>query len=948
MTATTTTRPRSGALLPTIVIATVLAMLATIFSYLWTSKLWFESLGYTRVFWTRLGARAGLFVGFGLLMAAAVTVSIVAAFRWRPRTRPTAPTSVALERYREMLEERLWVVAGVPAALLGLMSGWSAAAEADVFLAWTRRASFGQTDPRFGLDVGFYVFEYPWWRFVLSFALSVVAFAGLSAAIVHFAVGSFSFSGRKRQVSRAAQVQLSVVAVVGLVLYGLWTLLGRYGVQVTTNSRFTGMNYTDDHARLGASLVVAIIAFLVAALFGVNIVLRRWIQPLAAIVLMVVSGMILSLIYPAAVQAISVRPNEPDRERPYIERHIAATRAAYGLDKVEVSDYAATTTVSAGQLRSDAESLPGIRLIDPAIVGATFEQLQQVRGYYSFPSVLDVDRYQVDGTETDVVVAARELDQGGLPDHNWNTIHTVYTHGNGLVAAYGNRRQTAGEPDWLARDIPPTGKLAEHEARIYYGEKLDTFAVVGRRDGEPAIELDTPGGGEQGGETTTVYDGEGGVAIGSWFRRALYAIRFGDINLLLSNRVNPRSKILYDRTPAERVQAVAPWLTVDSNVLPTIVDGRIVWIVDGYTTSNSYPNSHRITLRNAISDAQTTTNPAEIPAQINYMRNSVKATVDAYDGTVTLYAWDDTDPLLKAWSAVYPGTVRPRTDIEPSLLSHLRYPEDMFKVQREVLGRYHMTDPMTWFNQPDLWVVPADPVRGSSVKEPPYYLTVKMPGDSDATFSQTSVFVPNNRSNLASYMAVNADARSADYGRIRILRMSGTHQIDGPGQTYNAINTDTTVANKLRPFVNQGTAEAKFGNLLTLPVGGGLLYVQPIYTMRPGNNGANYPALRFVVVRFGEHVGIGDTLQQALDEVFKGDSGAATGEDDQGDSKTDTGKPDETGPADTAAAAAALEDAEQAFADADAALRRGDLATYQAKTAEAKALVAKALRALGR
>ena len=458
MPATTTTRPRSGALLPTIVIATALAMLATIFSYLWTSKLWFESLGYTRVFWTRLGARAGLFVGFGLLMAAAVTVSIVAAFRWRPRTRPTAPTSVALERYREMLEERLWVVAGVPAALLGLMSGWSAAAEADVFLAWTRRASFGQTDPRFGLDVGFYVFEYPWWRFVLSFALSVVAFAGLSAAIVHFAVGSFSFSGRKRQVSRAAQVQLSVVAVVGLVLYGLWTLLGRYGVQVTTNSRFTGMNYTDDHARLGASLVVAIIAFLVAALFGVNIVLRRWIQPLAAIVLMVVSGMILSLIYPAAVQAISVRPNEPDRERPYIERHIAATRAAYGLDKVEVSDYAATTTVSAGQLRSDAESLPGIRLIDPAIVGATIEQLQQVRGYYSFPSVLDVDRYQDDGTETDVVVAARELDQGGLPDHNWNTIHTVYTHGNGLVAAYGNRRQTAGEPDWLARGIPPPGK----------------------------------------------------------------------------------------------------------------------------------------------------------------------------------------------------------------------------------------------------------------------------------------------------------------------------------------------------------------------------------------------------------------------------------------------------------------------------------------------------------
>ena len=438
--------------------------------------------------------------------------------------------------------------------------------------------------------------------------------------------------------------------------------------------------------------------------------------PTIGLVLLLLSAIVLGLVYPGAVQYFSVRPDEPDRERSYIKANIEATRAAYGVDKVEITDYSAKTTATAGQLKTDAEALPGIRLIDPNVVGPAYEQLQQVRGYYSFPKILDVDRYTIDGKETDAVVAVREMDLTGVED-NWNNLKTVYTHGYGLVAAYGNRRQPGGEPEWIVKDIPPTGPIDEHEPRIYFGElqgqRPDQYSIVGAPAGRPPIELDTPGGGEGGNPKTYTYTGKGGVEVGSLWRRVLYAAKFADVNILLSDRVNEASKIIYDRTPRERVQAVAPWLKVDGDAYPAVVEGRIVWIVDGYTTSNSYPNSERVNLNDVTSDAQTSaggTVVAQPQDDINYMRNSVKAVVDAYDGTVKLYAWDDTDPVLKTWSQAFPGVVQPKAAISKDLLDHLRYPQDFFKVQRQILARYHMTDPDNWYQQSSLWDVPNDPV----------------------------------------------------------------------------------------------------------------------------------------------------------------------------------------------------------------------------------------------
>ena len=697
------------------------------------------------------------------------------------------------------------------------------------------------------------------------------------------------------------------------------------------------------------------ISVLTAVLFFVYSRRPGWRIPITAAILMVVSSLIVGVAYPSFVQSFDVKPDEPDKERPYIQYNITATRAAYGVANTEIYDYAATTSAEAGQLKSDAAAIPGIRLIDPSMVRETYEQLQQVRGFYSFAPTLDVDRYMINGVETDVVIAAREMDQTGLTNKQWNNLHTVYTHGYGLAAAYGNRRQAGGEPEWLAKDIPTIGLLKPTEPRIYYGEQQDAYVVVGRQDGEAAIEFDTPGGGDSSGEQFNTYNGTGGVAIGNMVTRALYASRFADINLLLSDRINSNSKILYDRTPSDRVAAVAPWLTVDSDIYPAIVDGRIVWIVDAYTTTASYPNSQAISLKSAASRSSVQTGISS--DKVNYVRNSVKATVDAYDGSVTLYEWDATDPLLKTWESVYPGTVKPKSEISADLLAHLRYPEDLFRAQREILSRYHMTNPDQWYSTSDMWVIPSDPTHDEkdNLREPTYYMSVRWPtaslngktveGSVAPQFSQTTVYSPKGRPNLAAYMAVVADASSKDYGKIRVLRMSDTQQVEGAGQAHNNILRDENVASKLRPYLNQGSAKALFGNLLTIPLGGGILYVEPIYTQRNETQQGAYPVLTYVVVRFGDHVGISETLQGALDQVFSGNAGATTNENPVPGTTPPTTTPSNQTP-NQAAVTAALAEAQQAFVDADKALAAGDLAGYQKANKAAAAAVDKATKAM--
>ena len=979
---------RPQVVIPALAVAALVIVLA-VASQLWTEVLWYRSVGAAQVYFTRLWASLGLFAVYGLVMFGAVAGNMIVANRLHDRAAKAGPHREAQPGW---LRSRIFVFG--PAAVIAFMTGLSASGQTDLLLAWVKRTPFGAVDPYFGLDVGFFVFSLPWWQSVCAGLLACLVVAGLAATVVHLVNGSLHVAPIRLHApasdsaapdvevnnpfGRPAQAHLSVLVGLILAVIGVQSLLARYAYSYADNGLFTGIGYTDLHSRVIARLVLAIIAFMCAAVFFANAFLRRWAVAVAAIVLMVVSALVISFVYPLAVQQFYVKPNEPIVQAPYIVNHMAATRAAYGIDGTEIVDYSAQTQTSAGQLKADAEALPGIRLMDPAVIAPTFEQLEQVRGYYTFPAVLNVDRYTIDGQETDAIVAAREIDQAGMPDQSWNNVHTVFTHGYGMVAAYGNRRQASGEPVWIAGDIPPVGALDQQQARIYFGERTTTYAIVGAPPGADPVELDTPGGGTASTETRNTYAGSGGVPVGGLWHRILFALRYADKNILLNrDRVNAYSKILYDRTPTQRVAKIAPWLTIDSSPYPAIVDGRLTWIVDGYTSTARYPDSQMTDLSAATTDFQRGATGVGL-APVNYIRNSVKATVDALDGTVTLYAWDETDPILATWSKVFPGVLQPKSAISADLLSHLRYPQDLFKVQRQLLGLYHTTDANTWYQKSDLWQVPADPRSTTNQKEPPYYLSIKWPGDAAPVFSLTNAYVPSGRSNLGAYLAVVADAASPDYGRLRVLKLSNTQQIAGPGQTFNAIATDTSVAERLLPYIQNGSAEKIYGNLLTLPLGGGLIYVQPIYTQRVGSSGGtgSYPVLRFVVVRFGDKIGIGDTLQQALDAVFQGDAGASTGEDTPtgpavpnspgGDGTTPTAPPMTTptatpttspsaspSPGQTGGqtpgevAQAALAAASDAFAAANQALKTGDLAEYQRQIGIASAKVAEAQAALG-
>jgi uncharacterized protein len=731
--------------------------------------------------------------------------------------------------------------------------------------------------------------------------------------------------------------------------------LDRYSLTSGSGGLFTGIGFTDDRAVLPAKSILTFIAIICALLFFANVLRRTWLLPSVGLALLVLSSILLGVIWPGIVQQFQVRPSEPQKEAPFLANNIKATREAYGIAGTRITNYNANLRLSQAKLRADAASIPGVRLLDPALVSDAFEQLQQVRGYYSVPRVLDVDRYKVNGRLRDLVLAVRELDQKGLPDsqRNWANEHTVYTHGFGVIAAYGNQSDindkpvtnNDGRPVWAEKDLPPEGVLTSmfppngYQPRVYFGEKSPTYSIVGKVPGGKNIELDLPEANGSSAQNNT-FEGGTGVPIGGLFNKLLYAIKFSEPNIVLSSRVNENSRIIYDRVPRDRVQKVAPWLTVDGDSYPAVVDGRVKWILDGYTTTDHYPNSEKDSLRSMTSDALSpNTTYATLPTdEINYMRNSVKAVVDAYDGSVELYEWDDKDPILKAWEGAFDGLVKPKSAISPDLLAHMRYPEDLFKVQRNMLAAYHVTNPRTFYDGSDKWKVPEDPENKAN-KQPPYRLSVKTPsGGADPVFSLTSVYVPNKRQNLASFISVDADANRKDYGTIRILRLPSNTQVPGPSQIANQFGADSDIQAKLLAFTRTNS-QAQFGNLLTLPVGNGLLYVQPLYTQRKTGEG-RYPVLRYVLVSFGEQVGIGTTLQAAIDDVT-----GVTTPPPSGTGGGNTGGSGAPVPSDVRAL---LQQATAKFAAAQRALQSGNLQGYARAQAEARTLVQRALAAADR
>ena len=932
---------RRRVLVPTLITLAALLFVGSIFTNVWTDRLWYRSVGYGSVFSTILLTKVGLFVVMGLLFAALVLANALLAWRLRPDVLPTRRDDPAF-RYRVGLVPIARPVLVVLALVFTLFAGSVSASHWDTFQLWRNGGRFGLRDPHFHKDVGFFVFDYPWLQFIASYLFAIIVLSVLVSAFVHYIFGNIRLGGRGPSLTRGAQMHLLTLVGLGVLVRAFSYWLRRFGLAVQPSTLFDGIGYTDAHARIPAQNILVGVAIVCALLFFAGALMRSWILPGISLSLLVLTGVLIGGIWPFVMQSFQVKPSEPVKEAPYIARNIAATRAAYDVADAKTQRYSAKTSLTGAELSRSAESRVSTRLLDPTLIAPAFEQLQQVRGYYTMPATLDVDRYRLKKGEApqDIIIAARELNLNGLQpsQRNWANEHTVYTHGYGVVAARGNLRGPQGAPVWVEKDIPPVGNLKfKVPPRIYFGEFSPDYSIVGRPKGASPIEVDIPRG-DGGGNTATqnIYKGTGGVPVGSLFAKTLYAFKFAEPNIVLSSLVNDASRILYERHPRERVEKVAPWLTIDGDVYPAVVEGRVVWIVDGYTTSAYYPYSQHRSLREATDDTLTQGSAAVLPTdQVNYIRNSVKAVVDAYDGSVDLYQWDSKDPVLKSWMKVFPGIVQPRADISRSLMEHLRYPVDLFKVQRDVLAQYHVTDAQTFYGGGERWKVPEDPAGVNGSLQPPYYLSISSPGvKGGPQFSLTTVYLPNSRQNLASFVSVNSEATDKNYGKMQILQLPSDTQVGGPSQIANQFSSDRGVTQALLQF-RQSDAKIQNGNLLTLPVGGGLLYVQPVYIKRDAAEGT-YPVLQFVAASFGKDVGFGQTLDEALRVALKLESGDV-------DPKPDD---DEPAPTEGKTPNQYLEDASARYKEAQDALKSGNLAEYQRKIEQMNSLIEQAQKAL--
>ena len=955
-------RPKVGPGAITVTVLVLLGLFVYAASSFWTEILWFQQMHATRILLTRWGVIAGLAVVGVVLSVAVLRIMIGLAHRHRVSSK-RGDAAANLRQYQDAIEPfkklAFWLVAlvlGIPAGLR-LAEGWQ------TVLTWLNATPFGKTDPIFGWDISFFVFTLPFLELVVSFLLHLVILSLVVSIVASYLYGGLQVVPRPHATVPVRR-HLGILAAVASVIIGVQYWIGRYSLLTQSGDNIDGAMYADVNATLPAHSILAAISIAVAALFLVAAFRGTWRLPTIGVVVTVVAALVIGGAYPALIEQFRVRPNARSLNAPYIQHNIDATLEAYGLDDLDYQTYDATTTAQPGQLREDSESTSQIRLLDPQVIRKTVQQLQQSRPYYSFDSGFFVDRYTINGERRDTVISMRELNLAGLSQEqqNWVNRHTVYTHGFGVVAAYGNSITSDGLPSYWEQSIPSKGEIGEYEPRVYFSQSAPDYSIVGGPEGTPAQELDYPDDNAPGGQVSTTFKGNGGPSVGNVWNKLLYSIKFGSTDIFFSSQTNEESQILYDRDPLLRVAKVAPYLTLEQKAYPAVVDTdgdpstpkRLVWVVDAYTTTDSYPYAQHQSLSSSTVDSRSQSVGQYIQENsINYMRNSVKAIVDAYDGSVRLFQWDEKDPILSTWMKIYPGSVESKQNISADLMGHLRYPEDMFKVQRDLLTSYHVRDASDFYTGGDRWRLAeetstAATANGASTAtmsssqqqavrvQPPYYLTMQMPGQQSAEFSLTSVFVPGGESKreaMAGFLAVDSETGSEagkvreGYGKLRLIALPSSTTVPGPGQIQNAYDTNQTIASQLN-VLNLSDSTVIRGNLLTLPVGGGLLYVQPVYIQ--GSGGANYPVLRFVLTAFGNRVGFAPTLAESLDQTFGGDSAAKVAGGDQSADKNKGGG-DQQNQAESEPSkqlASALQDANQAIQDGQNALKNNDWAAY--------------------
>lgn len=932
--------PRRRWPLAIVAVVAIVVLVLSVLSGLFVDALWFREVELSSVFWGILGTRIGLGLVFGLVFFVALYVNLWIVRRLTPRFRPMTPDQEIIERYRLAFEPYLRWLLPAFAAVLALFVGIGVSSRWGTYLLWRNAGGveFGKADPLFGQDVSWYLFNFPWLQFVQGWVFTSLVGITLLVALAHYLWGGIrpQAIGVAEKVTPQVKAHLSVL--IGLVILSkAWGYrLGQFDLLTSPRGVVSGASFTDVNAQLPALRLLVVISIVCTLLFLVNIRFRGWALPVVAVGLLVLASVVVGGIFPAAIQRFRVAPQELQREREFIEHNIEFTRFAYGLDTIEtLSRPVDPAGVTAEDADANEATLSNTRVWRPDVLRESFQGLQRIRQYYEFEDV-DVDRYDIDGERRVVMLSAREVSQDGIPSGGgtWQNRHLVYTHGFGAVVTQINTSTSEGAPLFILKGIPPVGEPNPAEQpRVYYGERQDVSYIV-VQTGEKELDYQgTPGDDQE--QVTFRYDGEGGIPIGNLLQRALFAWHYRDVNLLISGLVQGDSRIMIHRDIRERIVRAAPFLVLDDDPYAAVVDGQLVWIQDAYTVTNQFPYSEEVDLAEATGGL--------IAGRANYIRNSVKVVVDAYDGTMRFYVVDETDPIVRVWRNAFPDLFTSGEDASAGLRAHFRYPENLFQVQASLFANYHVEVPEVFYQKQDFWAIPEDPAatrRGETggTGAPlmrPYYLLMKLPDESSEEFVQILPFTPQGRENMVAWMVAKSDPDG--YGEVISYEFPTGTQFDGPTQAFARINQDPRFSAE-RTLLSSGGSDVLFGDLLVIPIEDSLMYVMPVYVRSDQVNAI--PELKRVLVVNAGRVGIGNTLLRSLRDSFGEEVAPPPEEPSNGE------QPPEQPPTGTVEeqVAALLQQADEAFAAADRALRQGDLATYQREVERARTLIEEAAR----
>src|SRR5687768_7818377 len=824
-----------------LIVGLILFLSAPSFVRLYTDWLWFDELGYQYVLATMLRSQGTLFtiVFAGMFVWLALNLRMAVASLTDSRPMYTTPEgfNISLPGRRQFA-----AIANAVAGIIALLAGLYAAGQWNVWLAWQHGVTFGQADPLLGRDVSFYVFTLPFLEFVRSLLQLAIVIAAIASGALYFLSGSLvSTFPATLSLSAAARRHLALLAAAFLLVlaFGAWLRHAEYLIPRTGTG---GASYTDVHARMPAALLLMVVAGVGAGLAILQaFTLRRWPIPAAVVLYLVVS--IGGGIYSSVLQRVVVSPNEQERETPFIQHNIEATRRAFALDGVEERQISGEGRLSRADIDRNTATLQNVRLWDHQPLLDTFSQLQEIRTYYDFQNI-DNDRYTINGTVRQVMLSGREINSATLPNRTWVNERLTFTHGYGLTLGPVNQVTPQGLPVLFVRDLPPVTNegFTIEQPSLYFGELSNDYVIVGT----DTREFHYPRGDDN---VFTQYDGQAGLSLGSLFRKVLFALRFGAYQLVLSDDIGAESRILFNRNIGERVRLIAPFLTFDQDPYLVLASGRLYWIYDAYTTSNRYPYSTRAA------------------GQVNYIRNSVKFVIDAYQGTTTAYLADADDPIAATYARIFPTLFKPLDQMPADIRQHVRYPEDIFGVQARVFATYHMTQPAVFYNREDQWETPAIDDAGDPRPMQPYYTIMRLPGETEPEFIQMLPFTPARRDNLAAWLVARSDGDN--YGKLRVFAFPKQKLVFGPRQVVARIAQDQTISPQITLWNQQGS-QVIWGTLMVIPIEESLIYVRPLYLRA---SGGRIPELTRVIVAYQNQIVMEATLEAGLARIF-GSGGA--------------------------------------------------------------------------